>query len=58
VRREAGKAFTDGVEDPNIKIRLFLRGKKTVNEALRQTLELNAVFLEAKPQKTSARTFC
>jgi hypothetical protein len=54
VRREAGKAFADGVEDPDIKIQLLLGGKKT----LRQALELNAVFLAAKPQKTSASVFC
>jgi hypothetical protein len=58
VRREAGKVFTNGVENPNIKILLFLGGKKTVNEALRQALELNAVFLAAKPQKKNVRIFC
>jgi hypothetical protein len=30
VRREVGKAFADGVEDPNIKIQLLLGGEKTV----------------------------
>jgi hypothetical protein len=33
IRREAGKAFTDGVEDPDTKIPLLL-GEKTVTEAL------------------------
>jgi hypothetical protein len=33
--REAGKAFADGVEDPDIKIQLLLGGDKTVNKALR-----------------------
>jgi hypothetical protein len=58
VRREAGKALTDRVEDPTIKIQLFLGGKKTVNGALKQALELNAVLLAAKTQKMSARIFC
>jgi hypothetical protein len=36
-------------------IQLLLGGEKTVNEALRQTLELQAVLLAPRPQKTSAR---
>jgi hypothetical protein len=52
VRKEAGKAFADGVEDPDIKIQLLLGGEKTVNEALRQALELQAVFLAARPRQT------
>jgi hypothetical protein len=28
IRKEAGKAFADGVEDPNIKIQLMLGGEK------------------------------
>jgi hypothetical protein len=56
-RREAGCAFVDGVEDTDIKIKLLLGGENTVNEALRQALELQAVFLAARPHKTSARTF-
>jgi hypothetical protein len=52
VRKEAGKAFADGLEDTDIKIQLLLGGEKTVNEALRQALELQAVFLAARPQKT------
>jgi hypothetical protein len=35
IRRQSGKEFADGVEDPDIKIQLLLRGEKTVNEALR-----------------------
>jgi hypothetical protein len=38
IRREAGKAFADGVEDPNIKIQLLLGGEKTVNKALSRHL--------------------
>jgi hypothetical protein len=49
-KREAGRAFADGVEDPDVKIQLLL-GEKTVNEALTQALELQAVFLAARPQK-------
>jgi hypothetical protein len=52
VRKEAGRAFTDGVEDPDIKIQLLLGGENSVNEALRQALELQAVFLAARPRKT------
>jgi hypothetical protein len=57
IRREAGKAFTDGVEDHEIKVALLIGGEKTVNEALRQALELQAVFLASRPHKTSAKTF-
>jgi hypothetical protein len=52
VRKEAGRAFTGGVEDPDIKIQLLLGGEKTINEALRQALKLQAVFLAARPRKT------
>jgi hypothetical protein len=55
-KREAGRAFADGVEYPDIKIQLFLGGEKTVDEALRQALELQAVFLAARSHKTSAKT--
>jgi hypothetical protein len=34
VAREAGKAFTYGIRDADIKIQLFLGEEKTVNEAL------------------------
>jgi hypothetical protein len=52
VRRKAGKAFVHGVADPDVKIQLLVGGEKTVNEALRQALELQAVFLAARPRKT------
>jgi hypothetical protein len=52
VRRKAGKAFVHGVEDPDVKIQLLVGGEKAVNEALRQALELQAVFLAARPRKT------
>jgi hypothetical protein len=52
VRRKAGKAFVNGVEDPDVKIQLLVGGEKTVNEALRQALELQAVFLAARLRKT------
>jgi hypothetical protein len=52
----AGKAFADSVEDPAIKIQLLL-GEETVNEALRQAIELQTVLLAASPHKTSARAF-
>jgi hypothetical protein len=34
--REAGKVFTYGIQDPDIKIQLLLGGENTVNEDLRQ----------------------
>jgi hypothetical protein len=55
-KREAGRAFAAGVEDPDIKIQLLLV-EKTVNEAFRQALGLQAVFLAARPQKNSAKPF-
>jgi hypothetical protein len=55
IRREAGCAFVDGVEDTDIKIKLCT--EKSVNKALRQALELQAVFLDARPQKIRANTF-
>jgi hypothetical protein len=51
ISREAGKAFADGIESPAIKIHLLRGGQKWVNEALRQTLELQDVVLAAKPKK-------
>jgi hypothetical protein len=38
MRMEAGKAFVDGVADPDIKIRLLLGGEKTLTEALRHSI--------------------
>jgi hypothetical protein len=55
IRRETGKMFADGVEDPAIKIQLLLGGEKTVNEALRQALELQAVLLAARKKKGKKR---
>jgi hypothetical protein len=43
-----------GVEDPNIKIQVL--GEKTVNKALRQAFELQAIFLAARPHKNSTKT--
>jgi hypothetical protein len=57
IRREAEKAFADGVEDHEIKVALLIGGEKTVNEALRQAFELQAVFLAARSYKTSTKTF-
>jgi hypothetical protein len=39
IRREAEESFADGVEG-GIKVTLLIRGEKTVNEALREVLEL------------------
>jgi hypothetical protein len=56
IRREAGNTFAEGVEDHEIKVALLIGGEKTVNEALRQALELQAAFLAARSQKTSTNT--
>jgi hypothetical protein len=58
IRRKASQAFADGAEDPDIKLQLLLGGEKTVNEALRKALELQAVLLAVMPHKTSTRTLC
>jgi hypothetical protein len=51
IKREEGKAFTDGIEYPDIKMQLLLGGEKTVKEALRQALELQAVLQAARPSQ-------
>jgi hypothetical protein len=43
------------VEDLDVKIQLLVGRERTVNESLRQTLELQAVFLAARPRKTLAQ---
>jgi hypothetical protein len=48
VRRKADKAFTNRVEDLHIKMQVLLGGQKMVNKALRQALELQAMFLSDK----------
>jgi hypothetical protein len=48
--------LADGVEDPDMKIHLLLGEEKTVNESLRQALELQAVLLAARLHKTSGWT--
>jgi hypothetical protein len=40
VAREAGKAFAYGISNAEIKIQLLLGGENTLNEALRQALEI------------------
>jgi hypothetical protein len=57
IRREAGKTFADGVEDPDIENQLLLGGEKTVNEALRQALVQQAVLLAPRSHKMSAMIF-
>jgi hypothetical protein len=55
---EAGKAFADSVEDLAIKFQLLLLGgEKTVNEALRQALELQSMLFSPRGHKMSARKF-
>jgi hypothetical protein len=57
IGREAAKAFAYGVEDLDIKIQLLLGGEKTINEALRQALELQAVLVAARPDKNNTKTY-
>jgi hypothetical protein len=57
VRREAGRAFTYGVRDPDIKIQLLLGGEKTVKEVLGQALELQAVLVAARPARNNTATY-
>jgi hypothetical protein len=47
IRRETGRAFADWVEDHEIKVALLIGWEKTLNEALRQALELRPY---SKPQ--------
>jgi hypothetical protein len=54
IRREAWKAFVDRVEDHEIKVAQLIGG---VNEALRQALELLAIFLPTRSHKISTKTF-
>jgi hypothetical protein len=58
IRREAGKTFVYRVQDPDIKIQLLLGGEKTVNEALRQALELQAILVATRPHKNNTKTYC
>lgn len=57
ITRGTGRAFVDGVEDPDLKVRLHLGDEKTLSEALIQALELHAVLLAAMPLKTNKGTF-
>jgi hypothetical protein len=53
LRREAGKTFVEGIEDYEIKICLLLGGEKTLSEALQQALELHAVLIAARSQRSN-----
>jgi hypothetical protein len=57
IRREAGRAYAYGVKDLDIKIQLLLGGEKTVNEALGQALELQAVLVAARPHQNNTNTY-
>jgi hypothetical protein len=57
IKRESGKAFSYGVQDPDIKIQLLLGGKKMVSEALRKALELHAVMVAARPHQNTPKTY-
>jgi hypothetical protein len=47
----------DGVEDREIKVALLIRREKMVNEALKQALKPQAIFLATRSHKTSTKTF-
>jgi hypothetical protein len=55
ISRDAGKAFSYGVRDPDIKVQLLLGGEKTVSEALRKALELHAVMVSPRPHQNTQR---
>jgi hypothetical protein len=56
IKGEAGKSFAYRLLDPDIHIPLLLGGKKTVNEALIQALELQAVLIATRPHKNNTKT--
>jgi hypothetical protein len=56
IRREAGKAFVDGVEDSDIKINLLLGGEKILREAPRQTLQLHTELIVVRSPKANNGT--
>jgi hypothetical protein len=49
IRKEAGKAFVEGIKDYEIKIRLLLGGEKTLSEAL----EVHAVLIAARSERSN-----
>jgi peptide subunit release factor 1 (eRF1) len=53
IGREAAKAFAHGIDDHDIKIQLLLGGEKSLNETLRQAIELQAVLVAARPQNSN-----
>jgi hypothetical protein len=52
-----GKAFIDGIRERGIKQQLLLGSERTVNVALKQTLELEAVKLGASPLPNGRRDY-
>jgi hypothetical protein len=57
IGRETWKGFAYGVQDPDIKIQLLLGREETVNEALRQALELQTVLAADRPYKNNTKTY-
>jgi hypothetical protein len=57
IGREAEKAFAYGVQEPDIKIQLLLGGEKTVNKAIRQAVELQAILAAARPHKNNTKIY-
>jgi uncharacterized membrane protein len=55
VRREADRAFADGLGDADIKIHLLLEGEIMVNNALRQTLELEVTKMPSHSSSVRLR---
>jgi hypothetical protein len=48
-----GKAFVEGIQDYEIKIRLLLGGEKAISEVFRQAIEVHAVLIAARSQRSN-----
>jgi hypothetical protein len=53
LRRKVGKTFVEDIEEYEIKIRLLFGGEKTLSDDLRQTLEVHAVLIAARSQRSN-----
>jgi hypothetical protein len=53
IRKEAGKAFVEVIQEYEIKIRLLLGGEKTLSEELRQALEIHTVLIAARSERSN-----
>jgi hypothetical protein len=57
IGREAANAFTHGVDDHDIKIQLLLGGEKTIIEAPRKAIELQAVLVAVRPPNSNSTPY-